>query len=37
MQLNTTRIVSCNMTSFLVLNHEKVRDRNGPLKPNDNN
>jgi hypothetical protein len=37
MQLSTTRIVSCNMTSFLVLNHEKVRYRNEPLKPYNNN
>jgi hypothetical protein len=34
MRLSTTRIVSRNMTSFLVLNHERVR--NGPLKPNNN-
>ncbi len=34
MQLSTTRIVSCNMTSFLVLWHERVRYRNGTLKPN---
>jgi hypothetical protein len=31
MQLSTTRIVSCNMTSFLVLNHERVRYCNGLL------
>ncbi len=37
MRLSTTRIVSCNMTSFLVLNHERVRYCNGPLKPYDNN
>ncbi len=29
-------IVSRNMTSFLVLNHERIRYRNGPLKPYDN-
>ena len=36
MRLSTTRIVSCNITSFLVLNHERVRYRKGPLKPNNN-
>ncbi len=36
MQSSTTRIVSCNMTSFLVLNHERVRCCNGTLKPNNN-
>ncbi len=36
MRLSTTRIVSCNMTSFLVLNHERVRYRNRTLKPNNN-
>ncbi len=36
MQLITTRIVSRNMTSFLVLNHERVGFFNGPLKPNNN-
>ncbi len=36
MGLSTTRIVSCNMTSFLVLNHERVRYCNGLWKPNDN-
>jgi hypothetical protein len=36
MQLSMTRIVNCNMTSFLVLNHERVRYPNGLLKPNDN-
>ncbi len=36
MRLSTTRIVSCNMTSFLVLNHERVRYCNGLLKPNNN-
>jgi hypothetical protein len=36
MQLSTTRIVSGNMTSFLVLNHERVRYHSGLLKPNDN-
>jgi hypothetical protein len=25
-----------SMTSFLALNHERVRYRDGPLKPNDN-
>ncbi len=37
MHLSTTRIASCNMTSFLVLNHERVRYCNGPLKPYDTN
>jgi hypothetical protein len=37
MRLSTTRIVSSNMTSFLVLNHERVRHCNGTLKPNNNN
>ncbi len=36
MQSSTTRIVSHNMTSFLVLSHERVGYRNGLLKPNDN-
>ena len=30
---STTRIVSHYMTSFLVLNHERVRYRNGLLNP----
>ncbi len=33
MQSSTTRIVSHHMTLFLVLNHERVRYRNGFLKP----
>jgi hypothetical protein len=37
MRLSTTWIVSCNRISFLVLNHERVRYPNGPLKPYDNN
>ncbi len=36
MWLSTKRIVSRNMTSFLVLNHERVRYHNRLLKPNDN-
>ncbi len=36
MKLSTTKIVSRNMTSFLVLNHETVRYCNGLLKPNNN-
>ncbi len=36
MRLSTTRIVSCIMTSFLVLIHEKVRYHNGTVKPNNN-
>jgi hypothetical protein len=36
MQLSTTRIVSHNMTSFLVLIHERVRYPNGTLSPNNN-
>jgi hypothetical protein len=33
MRLSMTRIVSHYMTSFLVLNHKKVRYCNGLLKP----
>jgi hypothetical protein len=33
MQSSTTRTVSHYMTSFLVLNHERVRYHNGLLKP----
>jgi hypothetical protein len=36
MQSSTTRIVSCNMTSFLVLNHERVGYPTGLLKPHNN-
>jgi hypothetical protein len=36
MQSSTTKIVSCNMTSFLVLSHERVRYCDGLLKPNYN-
>ncbi len=32
-RLSTTRILSHYMTSFLVLNHERVRYCNGLLKP----
>jgi hypothetical protein len=32
-RLSTTRIVSHYMTSFLVLHHERVRNRNGLIKP----
>jgi hypothetical protein len=34
MGLSTKKIVSRNMTSFLLLNHERVRYHNGLLKPN---
>ncbi len=33
MRTSTTRIVNHYMTSFLVLNHERVRYCNGLLKP----
>jgi hypothetical protein len=33
MQLSATRIVSHYMTSFLALNHERVKYLNGLLKP----